>query len=389
MNPSRHRRALSLSAAVVATIIVGATSALVWVCGPLTHVAANAFFPFFLAIFTLGITTGTSPTTFDPTSNVTRLQMAAFLSRTVDGVLKRGGRRASLDQFWTTQNATVLGLTTVGTTPRLIRSDGADIWVANDGGGSVSRVRASDGKLLETWTGATTAFGVVVAMGRIFVTGQTSPGRLYRIDPTQPAGAVTTVASDLGNTPRGIAFDGARIWSANVSGSVSIVTPGPTIPWTATTVTTGFAIPLGALYDGANVWVTDSDAGTLLKLDSAGAILQTVTVGVDSDSPAFDGTNIWVPNFTSSSVSVVRASTGAVLQTLTGNGLDGPSVASFDGERVLVTNPIPNTVSLWKAADLTPRGSFGTGSSTQPRGACSDGVNFWIGMQAAGKLARF
>src|SRR6185369_12153578 len=50
-------------------------------------------------------------------------------------------RRAALDQFWTTQNEAAVGLTTVGATPILLKSDGADIWVANFlGGGTVSRV---------------------------------------------------------------------------------------------------------------------------------------------------------------------------------------------------------------------------------------------------------
>ena len=38
----------------------------------------------------------------------------------------------------------------------------------------------------------------------------------------------------------------------------------------------------------------------------------------------FDGTNIWTPNSDDNSVSVVRASTGVVIATLTGNGLKGP-----------------------------------------------------------------
>ncbi len=297
------------------------------------------------------------------------------------------GRRAALDQFWTPQNGTVLGLTTVGLVPWLLKSDGADIWVAN-ASGTVSRVRASDGKLLETWTGATNAFGVLVAMGKILVTGQTTPGTLYSIDPSQAAGSVTTVASNLGNVPTGIAFDGARVWTANqVSGSVSIVTPGATVPWAVMTVTTGFSAPLGALYDGANVWVTDGNAGTLLKLDSAGAILQTVTVGGTPEFPVFDGANIWVPNGSSQFVSVVRASSGAVVATLTGNGLNGPRAAAFDGQRVLVTNEGGYSVSLWKATDLTPLGSFLTGASS-PRGACSDGINFWITL-GTNQLARF
>jgi hypothetical protein len=301
-------------------------------------------------------------------------------------------RRAALDQFWTPQNAAAVGLTSVGATPVLLKSDGADIWVANFlGGGTVSRVRASDGKSLESWTGALNAFGVVVAMGRVLVTGFRSPGNLYLIDPTQAAGAVTTAASNLGNSPNGITFDGARVWTANASGSVSIITPGATIPWNVTTVTTGFSSPTGALYDGTNVWVTDINLGALLKLDSSGAILKTVTVGVQPQFPAFDGANIWVPNNGSDSISVVRVSDGAVVRTLTGNGLIGPVHAAFDGQRVLVTNNngATSTVSLWKAADLAPLGSFTIGPGNVPFGACSDGVNFWITLPSAGKLVRF
>ena len=299
-------------------------------------------------------------------------------------------RRAILDQFWTPQNQTVLGLTTVGVSPLGVRSDGVDVWVAGQlGSNSVSRVRASDGKLLETWTGANLVTGVLVAMGRVFVSG---PSGLYRIDPSQTAGAVTIVASVIGANPGGIAFDGARIWIADSGdfsggGSVSIVTPGASLPWSVTTLTTGFSSPQGALFDGANIWVTDRLANTLLRLDGTGAILQTVTVGSAPAFLTFDGANIWVPNSVSNSISVVRASNGAVLATLTGNGLNGPMAAAFDGQRVLVTNTTGNSVSLWKAADLTPLGSFAIGAA--PTRVCSDGVNFWITLYGAGKLVRF
>src|SRR6476646_10886185 len=125
---SRRVSAVVLLAA--AALVGGGASVLLGVCGPFADVTDATFCPFVLELFTLGITTGTSPTTYDPTSNVNRLQMAAFLSRTVDGVLKRGSRRAALDKFWTTQNATVLGVTTVGSDTQLLRSDGAEIWVA-------------------------------------------------------------------------------------------------------------------------------------------------------------------------------------------------------------------------------------------------------------------
>jgi DNA-binding beta-propeller fold protein YncE len=255
------------------------------------------------------------------------------------------------------------------------------------------RIRPSDGKLLDTWTGATNANGIVVAMGRIFVTGFTDPGSLYMIDPTQPAGAVTTLTSSLGTNPNGVAFDGSRIWTAN-TGSVSIVSLNPT---SVTTVSTGFNFPVGMLYDGANIWVTDFTVRSLLKLCSNGSIEQTITVGNTPFHPVFDGTNIWVPNRGSNSVTVVRVkdavgnplASAFVLGTLTGNGLNQPYTAAFDGERILVTNFNGNSVSLWKAADLTPLGSFPTGASSAPLGVCSDGLNFWITLNGTNKLARF
>src|SRR5262245_48170626 len=148
------RRTAGVLVLVAAALSGGAGTVLLGTCGPFTDVAADAFCPFVLEIFYLGITTGTTATTYDPASNVSRLQMAAFLSRTVDSTLKRGSRRAAMDQFWTTQNATVLGLTTVGATPQTVAADGADVWVTNEDDATISRVRGSDGKLLETWTGA-------------------------------------------------------------------------------------------------------------------------------------------------------------------------------------------------------------------------------------------
>jgi len=384
------RRGLAAVTIATTVLLVGSTGTLLGVCGPFTDV--SAFCSEVLEIFYLGITTGTTATTYDPASNVSRLQMAIFLSRSADRLLQRGSRRAALKQFWTPQNDTVVKLTTVGAGPYLVESDGADLWVANNEGASVSRVRGSDGRLLETWTGATLALGVLVAAGNVFATGNGSPGSLYRIDPSQAAGAVTTVASNLGNGPRGVTFDGSRIWTAggDAPGSVSIVTPGAAIPWTVTTIATGGLSSLrGALFDGANVWVTDYSGQTLLKLDGSGAVLQTVTIGAGPQFPVFDGTNIWAANRDSNSVSVVRASSGAVLATLTGNGLNVPRAAAFDGQRVLVASSFGPAVSLWKAADLTALGTFSTGASTFPIGACSDGVNFWITLQIANKLARF
>jgi S-layer family protein len=355
---------------------------------------SNPFYSSIAEAYFSGLTNGTTATTYSPTALVTREQMAAFIGRTLDQALKRGSERAVADQNWTNQGGSNLALTTVGTAPGFVKSDGVDLWVATNAFGTVLRVRASDGRLLETWTGAGGAGGVLIAMGKVWIAGETIPGKLYQIDPAQAAGLVTTVTSSLGDNSGGIAFDGERVWTANNgngapnSGSVSIVT----LPSSVNTVTTGFSQPLGIIYDGTNIWVTDVGDNTLKKLDSNGNIVQTISVGLFPSFPVFDGTNIWVPNRIQHTVSVVRATgilAGTVLATLTGNGLGNPVAASFDGERILVTNFTANSISLWRASDLTPMGTFSTGASSGPEGACSDGLNFWITLSTAGKLARF
>lgn len=359
-------------------------------CGPFTDVSA-LFCPSVLEAYYTGITAGTSPTTFSPDIPMTRGQAAVFASKGLNQALARGSRRAALNQWWTTtpQYENGLGVTTIGGSPRGVAADGSDVWVATLG--SVARVRASDGRLLETWTGADSSFAVAVAMGRIFATGKTVPtGKLYMIDATQPPGDVTTVADDIGLNPVGIAFDGSRLWVTNPviagSGTVAIVTPGATTPWSVTKVTTGFDMPMGIIFDGSNIWVANVHSGDLTKLDSTGAILQTVHVGT-TQFIGFDGTNIWVPG--PSSVTVVRASTGDVVATLTGNGVASSNAAAFDGERMMITNPDSGTVSLWRAADLSPLGSFSTGATSLPYLLGSDGINFWLALGGTGQLARF
>jgi hypothetical protein len=279
----------------------------------------------------------------------------------------------------------------VGFNTLLVASDGEDLWVASNDNGTVARVHASDGRILQTYPGATRAFGVLVARGLIWVTGATSPGSLYQIIPGGVPAAFV-VSDGLGPGSEGIATDGRYIWTANPEGnSVSRVDP-EAVGVNTTTFLNGFIQPDGIIFDGANLWVTDLGDNTLKKLDpnGMGTVVQSVSVGGAPRFPVFDGSNIWVPNSNDASVSVVRARDGMVLATLTGNGLNGPVQAAFDGVRILVTNFGGGTLSLWNATDLTPIGNVLLPGSTNlnPWGACSDGINFWITMRCCGTLYR-
>ena len=290
------RLAGRLLAALAVSASLGSAAAALGTCGPFTDVAADAFCPLVLEIFTLGITTGTTATTYDAASNVTRLQMAAFLSRTVDGVLKRGSRRAAMWQFWTTQATDSMQVTTLNMDrPEFIEFDGADLWVSGSAGNDViSRVRASDGKLLNSFTGDIAEGQLTRAMGRIFFIARVILARDRQAD------AARSVAAGPGSDDRRVEppqvllrsrFRRRWIRLPMLTAQVSIVTPDSTLPWTVTTTAGGYQETLGVLYDGTSVWITDlgSSPGALLKLNASGGVLQTVTVGQAPELPLFDG----------------------------------------------------------------------------------------------------
>jgi len=359
-------------------------------CGPFTDVSP-ALCSYVLEMYYLGITAGTSPTTYSPDATLTRGQAAVFVSKGVNQAIARSSRRAALGQWWTTTPHWDIGLgtTNVGPFPGIPAADGADIWVATLDD-TISRVRASDGRLLETWTGADGP--VLAAMGRVFVAKQ-APAELYAIDPGAPPGPAQLVAANIGTSvAASLAFDGSRIWATSCCavtippfppppGSVAIITPGT---WSVQTITAGFQEPSGLVFDGVNMWVVDVGAASLFRLDSAGAIVQTIPIPVPAGQPVFDGANLWVP--TEVGTLVIRASSGEVLETLEeGNG----SYAAFDGSRVLVL--AHGQVTVWDAQTLSLIQSSPTGY-LYGFGAASDGLNFWLSLDNVSHeavLARF
>lgn len=383
---ARHRWLLLLVATITLTLCSRLIQADTGACGaqmitlPFTDLqASNIFFCSIAEAYFSGLTNGTSGTTYNPSDPVPREQMAAFITRTQDSALRRGNKRAALQQWWTPTEAAALRTVSVSNPFDLV-CDGPDLWVTTfAASGTVKRIRASDGQLLQTWTGANSVLGLIAAAGRIFAVAQTSPGKIYVINPEAPPGAVTVFENDIGANPVQITYDGANLWTANFSGSISRVNVASVID---STFTAGFSLPNDILWDGANLWVADTGDNKLKRIDQSSAtVLESIDVGSSPRNLLFDGTNIWVSNADSGSITVVRAVgglRGTVLATLTGNGLNFPLGMAFDGERVLVCSNL-FSVSLFKAADFTPMGNLSTqGLSGGLSAACSDGLNFWF-----------
>ena len=171
--------------------------------------------------------------------------------------------------------------------------DGANIWVANKGGTTVTKLRARDGATLGTFP--------------------------------------------LGPAPTGVAFDGTNIWVSTFNNSSNVVKLSRN--GTVLRTFTAGSLANGVAFDGSNVWVANYGSGNVTKLSRNGVVLGTFYVGSGPVGPGF-----WVANFYANKVTKLRASDGAVLAIFSAGGV-WPQGVAFDGANIWVVNAGSNTVS--------------------------------------------
>jgi hypothetical protein len=225
----KGRAALILSLIIGTSVLSKVLRADSGTCGgasitvPFTDVGASIFFCQIAEAYFSGLTNGTSPTTYSPSSTVTREQMAAFITRTMDQSLRRQSRRAPLNQWWTTtpHYDGGLGISLVSDVNHFvsnIASGGRHLWLTQvgdiNGNDAVLKFQASDGRFLGSWSGLTEAGGITIAMGNVFVQQTTNgtnltPSLLYMINPAQPPGAAVQVPT---TNPLGVCNSPGAIW---------------------------------------------------------------------------------------------------------------------------------------------------------------------------------
>jgi hypothetical protein len=191
----------------------------------------------------------------------------------------------------------VLGTFGVGLRPWLAAFDGANIWVTNSGSGSISKLRASDGTTLGTFT-LSGAGGIAFDGNYMWVSCEETGGR----------GNVTRLKLDgtidgsfpVGPGPLGVAFDGANVWVAATAGN------GGLTKLRAIDGKNLGTFPVGVSYlvafDSVDIWVT-TPAWVYVVRRSDGAVLSTLNGGASPFGIAFDGANIWVADTNGKSVS--------------------------------------------------------------------------------------
>jgi hypothetical protein len=159
-------------------------------------------------------------------------------------------------------------------------------------------------------------------------------------------------------------------------------TPGPSLAetraalmrWYPQTYPAG-TNPAAIAFDGSNLWITNYTTNVVTKLRANdGVIVGTYSTGAWSLGITFDGANIWVVNSNSNTLTKLQASDGTLIGTYPVGS--SPSEAIFDGANIWVTNTWSNSVTELRATDGAVIGSYPTG--TYPKGITFDGTNIWV-----------
>ena len=254
--------------------------------------------------------------------------------------------------------------------------DGEHMWVTVWGTGKVAKIRASDMAVIGSYNVGPGANPIIFDGDEIWVaSSDTYPGQITRIRASD--GSPVSTINPVTSSHWGMAFDGANVWVTNTdTDNVTKIRASDNAILGTYAVGDG---PTGIAFDGTHVWVANIHSGTVTKLRASdGGFVGTYTVGVDPYGVAFDGANIWVANSGSATVSVLRASDGSTAHTCSVSA--GPIWLAFDGYYMWVTHYLQQGIitRLESTSGFTCGTSptFQTGS--YPLGIAFDGANIWV-----------
>jgi len=293
----------------------------------------------------------------------------------------------------------------VGTAPRAIAFDGANIWVANSGSDNVTELRASDGTVLGTFN-VSGPVGIAFDGANIWVVNGDISNSVTKLRASDGACAGVVNPGDRsactftvgGTGPNAIAFDGANMWVANFN-SDNVTELRASDGALLGTFSVG-SQPNAVAFDGANIWVANQNTNNVVRIGHTKlgpAVLGSFTVGQAPQGIAFDGANIWVAS-SDGSVTKLRASDGACAGVVIVNpgssslcnfavGATGPTGIAFDGANIWVANFGSNNVSEIRPSDGAVLGAFAVG--TQPRAVVFDGANIWVANFGSNTVSKF
>jgi YVTN family beta-propeller protein len=223
----------------------------------------------------------------------------------------------------------------VGARPGTIVYGSGSLWVANVDDETVSRVDPRTRGVERTVPVQDMPTGLATSTGAVWVVGATGRSAIAvrRIDPRfDVASPVTSIDNVVAGGPASVAAAGNRIWVAPSSGLLSRLDPrSGTIAQRVDPNASPTAVAVGA----DAVWITDSGADTVTRIDPTG-LLTPIAVGHGPSAIAVGAGAVWVVDSLDDAVVRIDADTHAVTTTIpVGRDPAGIAVAA---ESVWVAN---------------------------------------------------
>ena len=255
--------------------------------------------------------------------------------------------------------------------------DGANVWVANETAGTVSRIDATTNAVATVTVGSQPR-NLAFDGANVWVTNWAS-NTVSKIDVATSSVVATVV---VGANPLGITFDGSSIWVSN-NGANSI----SRINTSTNTVTSTVGVtndPTGLTFAFGSLWMNRFNSGKVDRIDpTTGAITATINIGNSAIGIASDGTSIWSAASGSGSVAKIDPATNTVVATVNTGGTPHSLVAGSG--RMWVT--LSNSSSIRSIDSSTNALGAPITVGTQPFGIVFTG-NLWVMNNASNSVSK-
>jgi YVTN family beta-propeller protein len=262
----------------------------------------------------------------------------------------------------------------VGARPDAIASGSGALWVANLDDQSVSRVDPATRSVTRTFSVVDTPTGLATSPGATWVVGSNPAGAsvsVRRIDPRfDTVGRKFQIGNVVAGGPGSAAASGSTAWIAPSTGLLTRLDPSTGRPVQSIDPNAGpTAVAVGA---GA-VWIADSDANTVTRVDPTG-LLTPIPVGHGPSGIAIGAHAVWVVDALDDKVVRIDPNTRALTTTIPVG--QHPAGIAVGAGSVWVANSGDGTVTRIDPTTGKPVTTIDVGGS--PHGVVDAGGRVWV-----------
>jgi YVTN family beta-propeller protein len=265
----------------------------------------------------------------------------------------------------------------VGSSPAQVAEGAGALWVANEAGGTVSRIDRRTRAVSQTISVGNGPTAVAVGAGGVWVANSLD-GTLKWISPATNE-VVKTISA--GDSPSGVCVAGGAVWVASTYDS-SIVRYDPLRGHR-----TAIALrdrPAQLACGGGSVWAASPSSGTVTQVSAQGqgAVVRRIRVGRTPDGLAWGDGALWVTSAEDGTVSRINGRSGTRTALIGLGRQSGPAGVAVSGGGVWVANERAGTVARIDPARNAVAETLKTGNHPQSL-AVVDGA-LWVSVRASG-----